>query len=124
MMNIKSPSLHVLGWGFFILVGSILQPGSSPQGIFLKIPHLDKLIHFVFYFVLCWLLIRAKRGKFQQGTNLIRVYCNSFLVAVGYGFCIEIIQYFISWRSFDWLDVLANSLGAITAAILLRWVFS
>jgi len=126
LLNVKniysSPFFPAIGWGFFILILSLIPPGQSQKIPLFKIPHLDKLIHFVFYFIFCWLLINGMRAKLQRINAT--VFTSSLLIAIAYGFFIEILQYFTSWRSFEWWDVLANSTGALTAIILSKWVSS
>ena len=79
----------------------------------ISIPHLDKLVHFVFYFIAAILgsmLIKERtKGQFNlSGTVII-----SMVVVIIYGIVIEVIQNtFTNYRSGDLYDVLANSLGA------------
>jgi len=74
--------------------------------------HLDKVMHFGAYFVLAvfW-LFALKNGK-KRGIP-------SLLVAIGLvllGVILEVMQgMFTSYRTFDWWDALANSLGVVVA---------
>ena len=74
--------------------------------------HLDKVMHFGAYFVLTvfW-LFALKNGR--------KRFTRSLLVALGLvllGIILEVIQgVFTSYRTFDWWDALANSLGVLVA---------
>ena len=74
-------------------------PGLEPP----TLPHLDKLGHFLAYALLSFLLFK------RTGTKK-----HAFLIAGTFGLAIEVIQYFIPYRSFDVLDITVNFLGAGT----------
>lgn len=82
----------------------------------------DKYVHFMFYFVftILWFLYLIKKNNYVKNTinpALIKV----FIAALLYGISIEIAQsLFTVSRKGDVLDVLANTIGAITAVFLLR----
>lgn len=90
----------------------------------ISIPHLDKLVHFVFYFIAAILgsmLIKERtKGQFNlSGTVII-----SMVVVTIYGIVIEVIQNtFTNYRSGDLYDVLANSLGAFFGGSLIFILF-
>ena len=71
----------------------------------------DKIVHFIMYFFCAGIFYFLK----------IKYYV---LFAILYGFLIEIIQYFIPWRSFSLGDILANSLGAIAFYFSLKFYFN
>ena len=99
-------------WMFIITVLSLYSfEDFETQKI--SIPHLDKAVHFVFYFIagiLGSLLIKERTGgQLNVYTSVII----SMLFVIGYGIVIEVIQnVFTDYRSGDLYDVLANSLGA------------
>ena len=76
------------------------------------VTHLDKVMHFGAYFVLTVFWMFALKNGSKQ---LIR----SLLVAIGLillGIILEVVQgVFTTYRTFDWWDVLANSLGVVVA---------
>lgn len=78
----------------------------------------DKIIHFVFYFgfVFLWgnvFLIKAQNRK--------NIFLKVFTTAILVGVIIEILQETLTKnRTFDWSDILANSLGAFIGIIALR----
>lgn len=81
----------------------------------ISIPGKDKTVHFIFYFffVVLWAKGLNARTKKQQLSIL--------LVAVIYGIIIEVFQdVFTLTRTADALDVVANSIGAISGIVFLR----
>lgn len=79
------------------------------------IENIDKIIHFVFYFVFVFLWIKS--------INPISIYYFLIvvLIAIILGITIEFLQEkFTQNRVFDWYDILANSMGAITSFILIK----
>lgn len=72
----------------------------------------DKFAHLAGFFMLAWL---ADFSFPRAGYGL-----NKILPLLGYGLLIEIIQFFLPYRSFSLLDVLADAAGiAIYGAALL-----
>lgn len=76
-------------------------------GEYLNFPHSDKLVHMCMFFGLAFLYAYLKRHSIAR----------MFFVPVSISFLIEILQGIMPYgRTFDWLDLLANSIG-ITLAI-------
>ena len=91
----------------------------------INIPHLDKLVHFFFYFVAAILGVLLIREQTKGHLNLYRSISISTLFAIVYGIVIEVIQNtFIQYRSGESYDVLANSIGAFFGAGLIIILFS
>ncbi len=94
-------------YSLFVILVSILP---------IKEPHIkeftfDKIIHFFIYFIMTYFCILS----FSSSRYLM-----SFLYALFLGIFIEIVQYFLPYRSFDFKDIIANSLGSIVG-IFLFW---
>ncbi len=82
----------------------------------LQIFGFDKVVHFCFYFGLNTLLVStiiAKRGN-ARAIHIIA----TTLASIAYGVAIEFIQKEVG-RDFDIYDIVANSIGSITAALAL-----
>ncbi len=93
-----------IGWSLVIAVIalSLMPPPTLPP-----INHLDKLEHFIAYFVLM--------GWFAQiyHTPRQRLYCMiGFLLLGG---LLEVLQGLGETRQADWADALANSIGVLVA---------
>ena len=95
-------------WGVFILIASTWPVGGVPS---VKIPHLDKLVHFSFYFIFCGLTIFGLSKKYKSPTLFILIF--SMLLSTCYGVVIEYLQEAMkAGRSGELLDAIANILGA------------
>lgn len=84
-----------------------------------KLPHKDKYVHFIFYFVfsLLWFLCLDK------GSRRGRLRLIIFSVAVVYGLVMEVLQGVIATgRSADLADAAVNTMGSATA-ILIVWLY-
>lgn len=89
------------------------------------IPHADKLVHFTFYFVACFLgmyfLREQTKGRIPFKNALVKM----VVFTICFGAIIEVIQYlFTLTRTGDFLDFLANSIGAICGAVLVNFRFA
>ena len=95
-----------------------LDVGIDPNKI--QIPHLDKYVHFCFYFAFvvtgslaCRELLKI---RFLKKSELVKV----FLAAVVYGIIIETFQTTLTaTRQADLLDVVANTSGAFFGIIVI-----
>ncbi len=90
-----------------------------------EIPHLDKAVHFIFYFVAVVLGILAKR-EYSNGNSAYRkTLFSAFFAMVLFGIIIEVIQHvFTLDREGDVFDVLANSIGALLGVLAINFFFS
>ncbi|MGB3605595.1 VanZ family protein [Psychroserpens sp.] len=78
----------------------------------------DKIYHLVAYFMFTLLVFNYLSSKHIKKAILVSV-----VLTICYGIIIEVLQYALTThRSFDGFDVIANSLGAMLAAITLRIV--
>ena len=115
------------GFICWIVIITVLSLSSfedvDTEGI--NIPHLDKLIHFFFYFVAAILGILLIRERTKGQFKLSRAIIITALSVIIYGIIIEVIQdTFTENRSGELYDVLANSLGAFFGAVFIIILFS
>lgn len=103
-----------------IWTGSILllclEPASDLPKV--EINNVDKLVHFTFHFVfiILWYLYLNSNNKIANYKTPVIL----FFVSVIFGIVIEFSQQtFTTSRKGDFLDVISNILGALTALILL-----
>ena len=104
-MNLKFKNLWLfigiiqIGLTFYLC----LRP--TPQ-VIPRIEHLDKLFHFSAYLLL---------AGYQF--NLLGIHKAKFILIylMMQGMIIEILQFFTGYRSFEWLDMMANGAGATYA---------
>ena len=109
-------SLFSFFWTAVILYLSFFKPistyGSTPW-----FDHQDKVGHFVFYGVLCLSLIKT----FSQEIIMANALRNGALMAFFFGVWIELAQhYFTTDRDGDFMDALANGMGAVVVGLLIK----
>jgi VanZ family protein len=96
-------------WFALVLIGSVI-PVSGPNT---DLP-VDKVVHFVMYGISSVLLFRI----FVKKTTLKRAFYLSVAIAAIYGAAIEVVQYFLPYRSFSFGDMAANAVGAFLGSVL------
>ena len=83
----------------------------------------DKLIHGVLFGILSLLMVIGftKQNQFKN----LKFYAekHTFIVCFCFGILIEIIQYLLPYRTFSWLDVLANTCGTILGLGLFYMIY-
>lgn len=106
-------------WGILILLGCLLPGSSLPSGF--RIPHFDKIIHAYLYGQWFWFIFKSISIP-NKAINYPKVLFFGGLCLL-YGFIIELIQHnFVSNRSFEFGDLVANFLGLfITFCIVAIW---
>ena len=117
-------ALAFISWMVFITFSS-LSSFKDTETPGLDIPHLDKVVHFTFYFVasiLAAFFIRElSQGKYPFNKTLMI----SVFGAIGFGIIIEVLQMTLTTdRQGDIFDALANSLGAFGGILGLKLLFS
>ena len=104
-------------WTCIVTVLSLVSIGNVGKSI--SIPNKDKYVHFTFYFifVIVWFLF-ANRTNISKKIKWIVL-----ISAIGYGILMEIFQgIFTSTRTPDIMDVIANSIGAITGLLFITLI--
>ncbi len=89
----------------FVVVGLVLAALPSSK---LSISLNDKLMHFIAFFV----YTSSFSILFFQRANIV---LKSVGFAFAFGITIEIMQYFLPWRSTEWQDLVADMLGGALA---------
>lgn len=83
-----------------------------------RIPHLDKLAHFTFYFVFAILFFLTLKYECKYVKKLVYIYTFSFIAAFLLGISMEVLQKIItSTRSGEFLDILFNTFGTVVALL-------
>lgn len=92
----------------FILIVCLIPSPNIPN----TIPTInDKVIHCGLYVCLTFILLQ----ELKQTKNRIAI---AIIYAISFGIGIEILQTFTQSRSYDLHDLLANSIGTLSAVIL------
>lgn len=75
----------------------------------------DKVVHFIFYFLFVYFWTKSLKNK---SLNYILII---LFLGVTLGVIIEFMQKIVTLhRTFDWYDILANSIGAIASFIYVK----
>ncbi len=121
----KKPFYTILfvSWVVFVTLLSLFSFTESDLPS-IKIPHIDKLVHFIFYFVSGILGILSLKEFFNEAhirqKGILYLFCS---LAV-YGIIIEILQSVLTvTRSGEVLDFLANTIGVLAGVALAKFLF-
>lgn len=88
-----------------------------------NIPHLDKVIHFLMYFGFSSILW-VEFLRVPKRTHPKKGWVIAFYLPILISGLIELLQeYCTTYRGGEWLDFLANSMGALVASLLFFIVF-
>ncbi|WP_368502021.1 VanZ family protein [Capnocytophaga sp.] len=86
-----------------------------------RIPHLDKLAHFTFYFVFTILFFLTLKYECKYVKKVVYFYTFSFIAAFLLGISLEVLQKITtSTRSGEFLDVLFNTFGTVVALLFVK----
>jgi len=107
-MRLKVYHWYAIAWSFLILI-LLCIPSRGMSDQFFSFLHLDKIVHFSLFgiFSYLWRNVALKSG---HSNNFYAHFI--FLAGSLYGIVLEFVQTlpFIA-RSFDYLDMVANSIG-------------
>jgi VanZ family protein len=106
-------------WLAIICYGIYLPAGRLPKNTFLNIPHFDKIVHFVLFFVLCLLLFKPL--KYLKTNHLLLAPVVSLILAA----LIELSQQWLaSGRHSSINDFIANVAGILAALVIYSFMIS
>ena len=108
--NIINKYYKSITFAVFITVISLIQFKTSPGSGLFNIPYMDKIVHFILYGILSFLLLRDSGSNLKSITYIIIIF-----LCLSFGGIIELIQISQPGRSGEFLDLLANVAGSITA---------
>jgi VanZ family protein len=92
------------GYAVFIAVLAVLPPASE-----VSVGQLDRLAHLCEYALFAWCLRRAARASaFSRSSGLLL----ALGCSIAYGALLEGVQGLLGYRTAEWGDVAANTLGA------------
>lgn len=100
----------------FILYASVTPADNLTKVNLFNIKHLDKIIHFLMYYVFS-LTLFASILKNTQLSNIKKMII-TLTITISYGLLMESLQYVLtSDRSPEFYDALANTIGSLLAII-------
>ncbi|WP_262710884.1 VanZ family protein [Maribacter algarum] len=104
---------------------SSLYSFQGPHVSRFNIPHADKIVHFVFYFVACILGTFFLRERTKGNLPFKKAVVIMILGTIFFGILMEVLQYSMTvTRTGDLLDGLANTTGSFCGGILMKFYFS
>lgn len=114
MLNKK---LLAILWNVLILVFCLVNLSNINEVQKIRIPHIDKIVHFVFYtasaFLWAWALLNKKSPAYKLNITLM------VFGLILFGLMVEFLQDVLpTHRSFEWMDVLSNTLGVLCGTII------
>jgi len=78
------------------------------------IPNQDKILHFISYTILSWLMYH----NFSVGSLLYPMIW-ALILSILYGLLIEVLQGIVNTgRYFDYFDIIANIIGSLTGSFM------
>jgi len=109
---VLNKKLIAISWNVLILIFCLINLSNINEVQKIRIPNLDKVVHFIFYttssFLWSWALLNKKASTFKLNLTLI------VFGLILFGLMVEFLQDILpTQRSFEWLDVLCNSLGVL-----------
>jgi len=110
-------------WAGIVLFLSLASGDNLPHPRWLMLPHIDKVVHFIMYFIFALVLIHdlKRSGKMRPHYSRNKIILISVLIVITWGGILEILQQIPAiHRNGDFSDVLANAAGAALAAAFYR----
>lgn len=113
-----------ISWMVFITLLSLFSfsEGDLPD---FELPFVDKLVHFIFYFMAAVLGVLFIWERTKGKNDLKKSILTIVIAVVLYGIVIEVLQSELTVdREGDVFDVMANTLGALVGALAIKLAFS
>lgn len=106
-------------WGFVILFSGTLPANKINKISLLGTKHIDKLFHFLLYFIFSIILYFDLRRNAKRSKNNYSIYLFMFFIPFVWGMIMELIQYYlITYREGSIADIIANISGIFTGILL------
>jgi VanZ family protein len=110
-------------WALFALFLCGVNGSSLPK-ISFDLFEIDKLAHMALFGIQAWIIYYEGvwKAKVAEKEKVWKVTLQAFLWSALYGALIEGLQMTVFvGRSFDWADMLADAIGALTVFVLYTW---
>ncbi len=117
---------HILAiiWGCIIFIAISIPGNSVPRFSFFKDLPVDKIVHFILFFIFSALLAYGLVKQYFRKNSRYKPYVIAFLISISYGAFTELLQgmLFVG-RSCEIYDFMSNAAGTIfglTTFVLLK----
>lgn len=116
--NKRFSTLLFVLWTLLIFYACLMPASEVPK---VKIPYLDKVVHFIFFANFSFLGLCMNRSSSSTKSKLF-----FWLFATILGVFIEILQAsnWVKGRSFEWEDIFADSLGGLVGILIFSLFYS
>ena len=104
---------------WFILIVYLLIFYNS-KSIDVPLNSFDKIIHFILFFIQSYLITRTYFSIYHYNKSLKRIIIFLFIISCS----LEILQIYISYRTFDFYDLFANIFGTLFGSIFAYFLVS
>lgn len=116
VLNKKQTLFVASSWTLLVTVLSLISTGSFVSIANINIAYKDKIVHFIFYFVMVILWL-----NYYNRTTSKNSYIKVLFMTICYGILIEICQgVFTANREADVFDAIVNTVGAFSGFILFK----
>lgn len=110
-----------IGWLILSLILLCLPGSAIPKFPWLAVIHADKWVHITLFFILCFLFARPFFKSDYRDIQRKKWFLGIMLGGIVYGTIMEFVQkYWIPNRSFEILDIAADSVGCLLAYLYSR----
>lgn len=105
-------------WGLVIFVVISMPPSAVPPTDKLRIPHIDKIIHFAIFFIFGALLVYGFIKTYRQKIMFLFI---SMVIGILYGGFTEYLQYCcFEGRHGTFADFVADSFGTVFGVLFMN----
>jgi glycopeptide antibiotics resistance protein len=94
----------------------MLTPGQAFPDVAM-VEFQDKIVHFIFFFLLAYLWVGVGIQKKTQLLKNRRLWINFLVFALLPGIALETAQHLIPFRTFDWIDLTINGIGIFSGLL-------
>ncbi|MFT4203555.1 MAG: VanZ family protein [Chitinophagaceae bacterium] len=114
--------IPALAWAILIYILLTLPEKDFEDSELNQIPHFDKVVHMgLFGAQVFWLTLPLAK-RYKPNAAILRWIT---LAVILFGILMEYVQkYFTVDRSFDWTDMVADSVGAVLSYFCMHYIFS
>ena len=111
-----------VAWAALIAFLCLTPATTLPTWEWADLLSVDKFVHAVMFGVLTWLLARGLRRRSTNALSDGRLLLVAGAASFFYGASMEVLQQIPGLgRQGDWVDLTANTIGALVGALWLNW---
>tara|TARA_Y100000590_G_scaffold249727_1_gene280584 strand:+ start:1777 stop:2157 length:381 start_codon:yes stop_codon:yes gene_type:complete len=103
-----------IAWVFFTFYLLIIY--SHKESSTISFPFLDKVVHFILFFIQSILITNTMYEYSDRNNRIILIASIIFLLL--FGLIIEIQQIYLPYRTFEIMDLIANFLGVLSGSFV------